>query len=103
LRTVYRRLGEPGFRSQVAEVRAEMLRRAEGMFTAAAIGSIKTFTTLRDSAVSESVRLGAARSIIELGCKVRESVELVERMAAVETQLGSLLTTETTPGKDQAR
>jgi hypothetical protein len=91
LRTVYRRLAEPDFRKQVQEVRAEMVRRVAGMLTAAGIASIKTFTTLQDSAQSESVRLGAARAIIELGCKVRESAELTERLAAVEARLESLL------------
>ena len=91
LRTVYRRLAEPAFRACVNEVRAEMVRRVAGMLTAASIGSIKTFTTLQEAAVSESVRLGAARAIIELGCKMRESVELTERMAAVEARLDSLL------------
>jgi hypothetical protein len=91
LRTVYRRLAEPGFRAQVDAVRAELVRRVAGMLTAAGIGSIKTFTTLQESAVSESVRLGAARAIIELGCKVREAAELTERLAAVEVQLETLL------------
>jgi hypothetical protein len=91
LRTVYRRLAEPDFRARVDAVRAEMVRRVAGLLTAAGIGSIKTFSTLQESAVSEAVRLGAARAIIELGCKVRESVELTERLAAVEAQLQSLL------------
>jgi hypothetical protein len=91
LRTVYRRLAEPGFRARVDDVRAEMVRRVAGMLTAAGMSSIKTFTTLQESAVSESVRLGAARAIIELGCKVRESVELSERLASVESRLRALL------------
>jgi hypothetical protein len=91
LRTVYRRLAEPAFGARVREARAEMVRRVAGMLTAAGIGSIKTFTTLQESAVSESVRLGAARAIIELGCKVRESVELTERLTAVEARLEALL------------
>jgi hypothetical protein len=91
LRTVYRRLAEPAFRAQVNQLRAEMARRLAGMLTAAGMGAIKTFTTLQESAVSESVRLGAARAIMEWGCKMRESVELMERMAAVEARLESLL------------
>src|SRR5262245_59283443 len=91
LRTVYRRLAEPGFRARVDEVRAEMVRRVAGLLTAASMSSIKTFTTLQESAASESVRLGAARAILELGCKVRESAELSDRLAAVEALLQSLL------------
>jgi hypothetical protein len=84
VRTVYRRLAEPAFRAQVNEMRAELVRRAAGMLTAASMVSIKTLTTLQESAVSESVRLGAARAVLELGCKVRASVQLMERIAAVE-------------------
>ena len=36
------------------------------------------------NADSESVRLGAARSLLELGVKLRESVELEERLAELE-------------------
>jgi hypothetical protein len=32
-----------------------------------------------------AVRLGAARSLLELGCKLRESVDLEARLAALET------------------
>ena len=87
VRTVYRRLADPQFRAQVNDVRADMLRRAAAMLTAAALAAIKTFTTLQDSAESESVRLGAARSIIELGCKLREMVELTERLAELEARM----------------
>jgi len=87
LRTVYRRMAEPMFRAQVNDLRAEMLRRASSMLTAAGISSIKTFTTLQESAESEAVRLGAARAIIELGYKLRESVEFAERLAALEARL----------------
>jgi len=92
VRTVYRRLTEPGFRAQVNEVRTEMVRRVAGMLTAAGVASIRTFTTLQESAASEAVRLGAARAVVELGCKLRESVELTERLSAVEAQLEALLT-----------
>jgi hypothetical protein len=100
-RTVYRRLEEPEFRKRVQEVRADMVRRVAGMLTAAGMSSIKIFTTLQNSAQSEAVRLGAARAIIELGCKVRESAELTERLAVVEAQLESLL--EGSSGAAEAR
>ena len=90
LRTVYRRLAEPAFRRQVEQVRAEMVRRTAGMFTAAGLAALKTFTTLQESASSEAVRLGAARAIIELGCKLRQAVEMNERMAALEARLEAL-------------
>jgi hypothetical protein len=91
VRTVYRRLALVPFREQVDQVRAEMVRRAAGMFTAAGMASIKTFTSLLESATSEAVRLGAARALIELGCKLRKDVDLFERMAALEGRLESIL------------
>lgn len=37
------------------------------------------------TAKSEAVRLSAARAVIELGTKLRESVELEERISALES------------------
>ena len=90
-RTAYRRLADPAFRAQVGEARADMVRRAAGMSTAASLASMKTLTALQESATSEAVRLGAARAVIELSCKLRESAELLERVVAVEGRLESLL------------
>lgn len=90
LRTVYRRLAQSAFRQRVEQARAEMVRRAAGLFTAAGMAAIKTFTSLQESASSEAVRLGAARAIIELGCKLRQAVEINERMAAIEARLEAL-------------
>jgi hypothetical protein len=91
VRTVYRRLAEAGFQAQVRQARSEIVRRAAGLFTAAGMASIKTLTALQEAAASEAVRLGAARAVIELGCKLRESVELTERLAALEGRLARLL------------
>jgi hypothetical protein len=102
LRTVYRRLAEPGFRARVDAVRADIVRRLAGVLTTASIGAINTFTTLQASAVSESVRLGAARATLELGCKLRESVELTERLAAVEVRLEALLDCSAKPERNSA-
>jgi hypothetical protein len=86
VRTVYRRLTETAFRAQVRDLRAEMLERTAAMLSAASLVSVKTLTKLQESAVSESVRLGAARSTIELGCKMREAVDFDERLTALEAR-----------------
>jgi hypothetical protein len=91
VRTAYRRLDEAAFRAQVDEVRAEVVRRSTDMFTAAGLSAIKTLMTLQDSAASESVRLGAARAVIELGCKLREKTETTARIAAMEGKFETLL------------
>ena len=101
VRTVYRRLANPEFVAQVNEVRADMLRRAAAMLTAAGMSAIKTFTTLQESARSESVRLGAARSIIELGCKLREMVELTERLDLLEARMQTECPDATIPFRQQ--
>src|SRR5437660_10459461 len=101
VRTVYRRLAEPAFRAQVDAMRADMVRRMAGMLTATGVGALRTLSQLQESARSESVRLGAARSIVELGCKVREATELTERMAAVEAQLEALLDKSTDDRQDR--
>jgi hypothetical protein len=85
-RTAARRLADPIFRRRVAELRAEMVSRALGTM---ADGMADAAATLRKllNAESESVRLGACRALLELGVKLRESVALEERLAALERQV----------------
>jgi HEAT repeat protein len=63
-------------------VQRSLGRLADGMTEAADV--------LRQllAAESEAVRLGAARSLLELGVKLREPVELEERLAALEARIG---------------
>jgi hypothetical protein len=84
-RTASRRLVDPDFRQRVGELRADMVQQALGKM---ADGMAEAADTLRQllHAKSESVRLGAARSLLELGVKLRESVELETRIAALERQ-----------------
>src|SRR5262245_50392798 len=86
VRTAYRRLAEASFRQRVAELRAEMVERAVGKM---ADGMAEAADTLRQllRADAESVRLGAARSMLELGNKLRESVELEQRLVELERRL----------------
>jgi hypothetical protein len=99
-RTAYRRLAAPAFRARVIELRAELTRRALGMLTAAGLGAVKTLTVLQESAMSEAVRLGAARATLELGCKLRENTEWSERLTTVEALLESLLQEAGPPSAD---
>ena len=64
-RTAARRLADPEFRQRVAALRADMIGRALGRLSDTAR---KAVDKLRDllSAGSDSVKLGAARSILEL-------------------------------------
>jgi hypothetical protein len=82
-RTASRRWADAGFRRRVAHLRAEMVQRAMGKM---ADGMAEAADTLRQllKAEAESVRLGAARSILELGNKLRETVELADRIGELE-------------------
>jgi hypothetical protein len=53
-----------------------------------ALEAVKTLVKLQDPSQPAAVRLGAARSIIEYGLKLREATEMAERIAALEEQLG---------------
>jgi hypothetical protein len=88
-RTAYRRLAEPGFRRRLTELRNEMVERAMSMLTAASLEAVKTLVSLQETSQPAAVRLGAARSIIEYGLKLREVTEMAERITALEEQLGT--------------
>jgi hypothetical protein len=84
-RTVARRLADPTFRLRVQTTRGEMVGRALGRM---ADGMSEAADVLRGllRADAESVRLGAARALIDLGSKLRDSVELEQRIAALEAR-----------------
>jgi hypothetical protein len=84
-RTAYRRRADPAFQQHAAELRAEMVQRAVGQL---ADGMADAAARLREllRAEGESVCLGAARALLELGVKLRESTELQERLAALEAR-----------------
>jgi hypothetical protein len=84
--TVQRRLKDPQFQQRLREVRAEMVTRATSMLTAAALEAVKTLLSLQAKESPPTVRLGAARAVLELGARLRESLELSERVAALEAQ-----------------
>jgi DNA-binding LacI/PurR family transcriptional regulator len=84
--TVYRRLREPAFRQRVAEARDEMVNRAVARLSATSTLAADTLRELL-KARSETVRLGAARAVLELGSRLREQEDLAERIAALERGL----------------
>jgi hypothetical protein len=85
-RTATRRMADSAFRQRVAELRTDMVQRSLGRL---ADGMSHAADTLRAllTAESESVRLGAARALLELGVKLRESAELAERLDALERRI----------------
>jgi hypothetical protein len=77
----------PAFLRPVGELRAEMTSRALGRLTDAMAGAADTLRNLLKSK-SDTVKLGAARAMLEMGLKVREATELEERIAALENEKG---------------
>ncbi|HEX4608268.1 MAG TPA: hypothetical protein VH092_08690 [Urbifossiella sp.] len=89
-RTVYRRLADREFQVRLRAVRADMTRRAAGMLTAATGEAVQALLTLLKEPSPATVRLGAARAVIELGIKVREVAELEVELRELEERLNRL-------------
>ena len=87
-RTAYRYLDDPAFQARVDQARRENMVRTAGMLSGAALGSVKTLVDLaQDVSVPASVRRGAARDVLEIAVKYRESTEMEQRVAAIEDRL----------------
>jgi uncharacterized protein with von Willebrand factor type A (vWA) domain len=82
-RTVSRRMADDGFRLKVSHARAQMTDRALGFLANASVQATATLWSLLSSG-NERVRLSAARSILEIGPRLREQVELEYRLARLE-------------------
>jgi hypothetical protein len=88
VKTVQRLLQETDFRKRLSLLRSEMVSRAASMLTAASLEAVKTLLSLQNENVQAAVRLGAARSVLELGAKLRENCELEERIRQLEEKFG---------------
>ena len=86
--TAHRRLEDPEFRQQLQAMQTEMIKRTAGALTAASTESVRTLLELQKPSAPPAVRLGAARSILEIGIKLREAADLEQRLSALEQQLG---------------
>jgi hypothetical protein len=85
--TVYRRLNE--FQAELRKTKTEMVGRTAAMLTAAAGEGVKALLALVKESTPPATRLGAARAVIELGVRLRESAELHERIDALERQFAA--------------
>jgi transposase-like protein len=83
-RTATRRWADPAFRRHVSQLRGNMVTRALGRMADGMSEAADVLRQLLAPSIPPAVRLGACRAMLELGCKLRESVELEARLAAVE-------------------
>jgi hypothetical protein len=86
-RTATRRVADADFRRRVAELRGEMVGRALGRMADGMSEAADVLRALMTAGTPPAVRLGAARTLLELTVKLRESVELEQRLAALEAGL----------------
>jgi hypothetical protein len=82
-------LADSAFQQRLQSLKADMVQRTASMLTAAGMESAKTLITLQDNSNPGAVRLGASRTILELGMRLRESAELGARIAALEAQVAA--------------
>lgn len=81
--TVYRCLRDPDFQTRLTALKAKGLELAVSVLGQAS-GEASEHLQKLLNARSETVQLGAARSIIELGLRMREAVEIEKRLQALE-------------------
>src|SRR5262245_3384091 len=65
--TAYRRLREDAFRQRLQQFRSDLVQRTAATLIAASGEAVKTLVVLQQPAQPPAVRLGAARSILEIG------------------------------------
>ena len=89
-RTAYRRLADPAFQARLEQARLDAVLRTAGMLTGASLGAVKSLVDLQqDASVPAGVRRAAARDVLELSVKYRESAQMEQRVAALEERLAN--------------
>jgi hypothetical protein len=86
VRTAYRRLADPVFARRLAQARDELISNALGELVECASEAVATLRALL-SASDERVRLGAAKSTLDQLLRLRETLMLSQRLAALERSL----------------
>ena len=82
--TARRRLHDPALAKQLQEIRAGMVERTAATLTAACGEAVKALVGLLAPTTPPPVRLGSARTVLEMGIKFREIADLEQRLAALE-------------------
>jgi hypothetical protein len=85
-RTARRKLARPGFRRLVAELRGELIARALGRLADNMTRAADALAGLLDSD-DDRLRLRTARALLSLGLRLRDSVDLSERVRELEEEL----------------
>jgi hypothetical protein len=87
-RTVYRKLKDAAFRQQLTGARAALVDQAVGVLSkASAFAAATLFSLMTGKERTDSIKLHAARAVLEYVAKLRENVALEERLAELERRL----------------
>ena len=81
-RTVVRRLSDPDFRRCVEVARSEIVERAVIMVSGGAIMATQTLFDLMRPEVPPSVRLNAAKAVLDAGIRLHAELDLTKRLDA---------------------
>jgi hypothetical protein len=88
VRTLRRWMAEDAdFTARVKELRAEMTSQAVGRLVASMTKAAEQLAILAVRGSREAIRLQAAKAVLELAIRVRETEELEERIVALEARL----------------
>lgn len=82
-RTIHRRLEDKGFRTELERMKDAAVSAAVAKLSDSCVTAVETLRSLLTGS-SESVRLGAARSILEMSVSMRQATELSQRVTELE-------------------
>jgi hypothetical protein len=86
--TIRRWNSTPAFQEEVARQREALFRRAADRLAGLQGLAIRTLAgLLKNPATQETVKLGAARCVLEHSIKAREALDVTRRLAEIEAQL----------------
>ncbi len=88
VRTVARRVTEPDFRHEVLAARAALIERATGRLAASTTQAADALVELLADE-SPSVRLSAARALLDYAGKYMETGDVTERISRIEVLLAA--------------
>jgi hypothetical protein len=84
-RTAFRRLADPEFLNRLRATKVDMVERAVDRLSATAVQAVDTLRALL-SADSESVRLGAARAVLEHAGRLHEAPQLRDNRQSISPE-----------------
>ena len=88
--TVYRWRRQAEFRAALNEMSDQLLQEASTQLVASVSGAISTLRRIAaDEEAPASTQVAAARAILDAVLKLREQLELLERIEALEAQVRS--------------